>query len=200
MRLAFLSKDSAGKLFLGVWIVVVAGIMTFQMATHAVSLPLPAEVSALGAEIARVSGAGTGRWVYAHVIPDRCSCTASLLKHLLARGPLEGASEAVFVLGDQVPFEKELEARGYKVRRYGQDEFVGKFGVEAAPLLAAMDGAGKLRYVGGYFRTSATQDPQDGEILRKLGQGESVVPLPLYGCAVSQRLRRYIDPFGVSRI
>lgn len=183
-----------------VWATLVAAVITFQMASHVLSMPLPKNVNRFIEQIMGSRHPDPGKWTLVHVIYDHCSCTGSLLKHWVDRGPSKNAREVIMVVGDHIPYEKELEKAGFIIDKMERDPFVERFGIEAAPLLTVLDSHGNLKYMGGYFRSSATKIPLDEEIIRRTYLGETIEPLPLYGCALSRRLRKYIDPFGLSQI
>ena len=69
--------------------------------------------------------------------------------------------------------------------------------LEAAPVLAAFDATGRLRYVGGYYAHPSTVSPLDEKIYAQLATAASPEPLPVFGCAVSARLQKSVDPLGI---
>ncbi|HEY8945874.1 MAG TPA: hypothetical protein VIM73_16510, partial [Polyangiaceae bacterium] len=64
------------------------------------------------------------------------------------------------------------------------------YGIDAAPLLIVSDPKGEPRYVGGY--TTRKQGPvlEDLSIVEQARRGSSLASLPIFGCAVSERLQR----------
>jgi hypothetical protein len=77
------------------------------------------------------------------------------------------------------------------------EELAARFHVQAAPLLAVLSDAGQIRYLGGY--TDRKQGPliRDREIMDGVRDRKQTPELPLFGCAVSQSLRKIIDPLGI---
>ncbi len=75
-----------------------------------------------------------------------------------------------------------------------------KYGIESAPLMIVDDAHGVIRYAGGYTSRKQGLDYQDQAIVHQLLSGAEVDPLPLFGCAVSQRLKQMVDPFRLKKI
>lgn len=171
------------------------------MASHLVSMPTPQNVENFIKKIKNNYYKNDGRAVIVHTIYEKCSCTNSLLKHLVERGLQASSHEVVFVIGSRAPFETELSAKGFSVFKMKQQDFVKEFGIEAAPLLTLINSKGDLMYMGGYFKTSEARISTDQDIIqRALIEGQPYKPLPLYGCAVSDRLQKYIDPFRLNEL
>lgn len=201
MKTKFFSKNYFGKVFIVIWIVVITVVMSLQMASHLVSMPIPENIDNFLNKIKKSYYKDDGRAVIVHAIYEKCSCTNSLLKHLVERGLQPLSQEVIFVIGSEAPYESELVAKGFSVFKMKQDEFVNEFGIEAAPLLTLINNKGELKYMGGYFKTSEARVSTDQEIIQKaLIEDKPPEPLPLYGCAVSDRLQKYIDPFQLNEL
>jgi hypothetical protein len=99
------------------------------------------------------------------------------------------------IIGDRIPYERELAHAGFIISKVSVENFVSAFGFEAAPVFGTIDLRGELLYLGGYFKTSEAKAPLDTEILREIRAGRNFAALPLYGCAVSARLRKYFELF-----
>jgi hypothetical protein len=137
------------------------------------------------------------RAFYVHVIYAGCSCTARLFAHLVSRGALPGIDEAVLFVGEDAPRRRAAERAGFAFATASAEELAGRYGIEAAPLLVAFDAAGRLAYLGGYYNHPSTVFPLDGKIHAELARGEMPKPLPVFGCAVSPRLQKSVDPLGI---
>ena len=66
---------------------------------------------------------------------------------------------------------------------------LARVGVEAAPILIVIDPSGVVRYAGGYTERKQGPVVADIRILRATERGDAPVALPIFGCAVSERLR-----------
>lgn len=132
-----------------------------------------------------------------HVIPDGCSCTRRLLEHLLAQGPFSGNRELILFAGEQPAWARAAAARGFAWHAIGPEALARDYGIEAGPVLLAYDASGRLDYLGGYFDHPAAREPRDQALQARLLRGERPEPLPIFGCAVSPRLRRSLDPLGL---
>ena len=66
--------------------------------------------------------------------------------------------------------------------------------VFAIPVDSAGPAAGEVRYAGGYTERKQALFPRDREIVAALRAGDEVTPLPVFGCAVSNELKRTINP------
>lgn len=64
-------------------------------------------------------------------------------------------------------------------------------------MLADFAADGRVRYLGGYYDHPSASNPLDLRLREALDRGERVAPLPIYGCAVSPRLREAFDPLGL---
>jgi hypothetical protein len=96
-------------------------------------------------------------------------------------------SELVLWVGEgSVP--PELTARGFAVERVTSGD-LQRFGVEAAPTLIALDPFGRVRYAGGYTERKQAAVVADLRILQAVRSGDTVDGLPIFGCAVSDRLK-----------
>lgn len=192
------NKDSLGKIFLVLWVIVVVTVITFQMASHLLAMPLPKEVEKVRESL--LSYQNNKEWLYVHIIYDKCSCTNLLIEHLVERKKMKEATEVIMLIGGSSSYEDQLIKSGFKFVTMKKETVEKEFGIEAAPILAVINGNGELKYLGGYFKTSAAKYPKDIEIISHINKGSEVEALPLYGCAISDVLKSYIDPLGVSEI
>lgn len=183
---------------LGSWVVLMIIIGASLMANHWVPLPRPeVEQTASRASLASFQSADVSHhWTAIHFLFAGCPCSRRVLDHLLEQSPHEGVSERIVLIGDASEVGEKAEARGYTVDCVAPEQLLAKYGVEAAPLLLIVDPNGQHRYIGGYTSRKQLLDIQDRAILDSLMSGQEVKPLPLFGCAVSERLKSIVDPLG----
>lgn len=186
----------AAKLFIVAWIVVVSVALGSLGVTHLAAMPRPDDEARVArAALALRRDASSDFLV--HVIYSGCSCTARLFAHLVGRKPFPGAKELILFVGDDSAKREAAERAGYSFRSVTTDEIGSTFGLEVAPVMLAFDTSGALRYIGGYFDKPAAVTALDGQIRQRILAGASPDPLPVFGCAVSARLQRKVDPLGV---
>lgn len=127
------------------------------------------------------------RWVAVHVLYSGCRCSQRVADHLATSQRPSDWSEIVLWVGDDAP-PPELAAR-FDVRRVSAED-LATFGIEAAPSMMVLDPGGDVVYAGGY--TDRKQGPviEDRRILEDARRGRVSAPLPVFGCAVSNRLQQ----------
>lgn len=169
----------------------------FLLARHVVALPRPAVTDPQLVAAVRAA-APAGQWALLHVLSSECGCSRRVRHHLLRRGPIPGVHEEVVLVGDNGEEAGPLRARGFATEVVRPQQLWLRYHVEAAPLLVIRDAAGLVRYAGGY--TERKQGPviHDVDLLAELRAGRDPRPLPALGCAVSESLRRAVDPLRLS--
>ena len=182
----------------------------YLMASHLIQLPAPiggVTNTALQSQIARLrTPADKGQFFAVHIVLGTCGCSGRVLDHLVERGPREGTAERVMLIDDAdmgMPVDAGLRervlARGIPVETLSPQELERRFSIVSAPMLVVMSPSNQLSYVGGYTDRKQSPNIQDAEILDRLALGQTVEPLPLFGCAVSSRLKETLDPLGLKR-
>jgi hypothetical protein len=189
-------KEWIGRLLLVVWIIVTLVGLAALSVQHMASLPEPDDEALLSRAMLTLRR-GSSQNFLVHVIYGECSCARSLLAHLVARRPFPGAEELVLFVGADSRKEESAKRAGFAFKATPAPELVSRFGLEAAPILIVFDAAGRLRYAGGYYAHPATITPLDERIYGQLAAGAKVAPLPVFGCAVSSRLQKSLDPLGL---
>lgn len=188
------ARRCAVWILLPAWFLVSSLVSVTLLARHVVPLPAGAasdvRLGALRAEVAR-------GWLVVHVLYAKCKCSEQIVHHLARRGPSGDASEVVLWIGSQTALEAELEGAGFSLVRVVAQELLPRFGVEAAPLLVILDPDNVARYRGGYTDRKQAYPVRDAELLREAMSGAAPVTLPLFGCAISQRLRELVDPLRI---
>ncbi len=186
-------RDLLGRVAVAIWAPCMLVVVSLLMVNHVIAMPGPTDLSRL--ETALSEHAGPSRTLV-HVIYQHCSCTRGLVRHLLERGPYPDANEVVLFVGADRELGEQMRAAGYSFQTLSRDHLVQKYGLEAAPILSILD-AGELRYVGGYYRLPAAIHPLDQALVTALDHSEKLEPLPVFGCAVSERLLDQVDPLGL---
>jgi hypothetical protein len=184
---------------LAVWACLMIVIGSSLMVGHWVPLPRPAvDDAAWSANLADIrTDEASGRWAVLHFLYAECPCSRRVLEHVIEQPPRDGVAERIILIGSDTALSARAERQGYEVDSVSPDELKSKYGVEAAPLLVVSDPDGTPRYAGGYTSRKQGPDFQDRHIIADLMAGHEVEPLPLYGCAVSQRLQGIVDPLGL---
>lgn len=190
-------KGVAARLAFWVWVpsIVLPGV--YLMAWHLLALPQPSAhdpVLARAVVVERRAEDGA-RWIALHVLSADCGCSQRVLARLAARRPMAGVSERILLVGEPGDAAMRARAAGFPVEVLTGEELGARYHVEAAPLMVVADGAGVIRYVGGYTQSKQGPDIEDVAILGSLLRGEDVAALPVFGCAVSRRLQTTLDPF-----
>ncbi len=182
LRLRSRLGAAAVALWFAGMVVVGAGLL----ARHLVALPVPGDARLAASLEALRSAPSRGRWLAVHVLYAECRCSQRIADHLLSTARPSDWSEMVLWVGAPPP-PAALEER-FDVRRMGSAD-LARYGIESAPLLLAADPQGHVRYAGGY--TERKQGPviDDLRILDAARRPELVASLPVFGCAVSDRLR-----------
>lgn len=150
-------------------------------------------------------------WRALHVLSSGCACSVRVADRLIARGaggglPAEdAAAEAVLLLRKESgALEPELNqklaqlrAAGFLVATWPLAEAERRLHISAVPVLLVLDAADTLRYAGGYTRTPGSQRILDGELLAQAHGGRVPAALPVFGCAITAKEQRAVDPLGL---
>jgi hypothetical protein len=184
-----------GKSMLVAWMVVTGVGLAALSLKHMASLPKPANEALLSRAMLQLRR-GSGRNFLVHVISADCSCSPDLFAHLVARRPFSDAEEAVLFVGTDPGKQESAQSAGFTFTAVSAQELVSRFGLEAAPVLIVFDAAGTLRYAGGYYEHPATIRPLDEKVYAQLATGPKAEPLPVFGCAVSPRIKESLNPLG----
>src|ERR1700733_5402973 len=187
-----------GQMGLGIWFVAMLAIGATLLGRHLVALPRPVKDAALAQAMDTMRGPDdAGLWMAIHVLYAECQCSQRIAEHLLAsRRPREIAERVLFI-GHDPDLEARFAAAGLLVVRTDENEAAVRYHVAAAPLFVFVAPDGALRYVGGYTERKQGPDPRDVEILAEARADREVAPMPVFGCAVSARLRADINPLGL---
>ena len=189
-----IKSELAGTFVLAGWAMLAVAGIAFLGTKHLASLPEPGNEVLLSRSVLKLRHRA-GKPFLVHVIYSECSCSKSLLAHLLARRTFPDSEELILFVGRDAKTEQAAQRSGFEFSSVSDSELVSRFGLEAAPVLLVFDAGSKLRYAGGYYDHPATITPLDEKIHEQLAVGANVQPLPVFGCAISGRLQKSLDPF-----
>ena len=100
----------------------------------------------------------------------------------------EGVSEVVLWVGP-LAVDPRLESSGFTVARISQHD-LAEMRIESAPLFVVLDPQDRVRYAGGYTDRKQGPSIDDLRIVEEARGAGAPSPLPIFGCAISDRLRR----------
>lgn len=181
---------AAGTAAYWLWVVALVVFGAVLGIRHWVALPRPSDHVALGQALATLRGPAEHGLTVVHVLYADCRCSRRILDVLARREAVPDRTEKVLLVGDLPETEKGVSARGIEVVHVGTEELRERFHVEAAPMFVVLDATDHVRYVGGYTEHKQGLLPRDRVIADAVARGEAPPPLPVFGCAVSDRLRR----------
>ncbi len=172
---------------MGLWFGAMLLLGAGLLAKHVVALPAPDKDERLSRSLRPLRRAGQAPWLAVHVMYAECRCSQRIVQHLTSTPRPAGWQEVVLWVGAAAP-DPEL-ARRFDVRRLTQVD-LARLGVESAPLLVALDPSDRPAYVGGYTDRKQGPDIRDLKILAEMQGQRELSSLPVFGCAVSERLQR----------
>ena len=185
-----------------VWGGAVSVVAISLMARHELALPSPAaDDPALQRAVNELSqseaSAAVTDWSVIHVLYAQCRCSQRIVEHLVGRERPPGITERVLLVGNGAEYAAKLTSAGFGVVLATPAEMKERYHVESAPLLVVSDPLGRVRYSGGYTREKQGPDIRDLAIIGELRSGGSPPELPTLGCAVSDELKKLINPLGL---
>jgi hypothetical protein len=183
---------------LTVWFSVMLAIGASLLVRHSVALPRPAVDSELERSLSTLrTPADVGKWMAVHVLYAECRCSQRVADHLLSSPRPADLAEQVLLVGRSAALEDSLTARGFHVTAVEPDELAARYHVLAVPLLLVAAPDGSIRYAGGYTTRKQGPDPRDLEIIASAKANRVTAALPVFGCAVSQKLDQVLNPLGL---
>ena len=188
------------KIALAGWFTAMVGLSAILLARHVVPLPRPSgDDAALATALAALRRPEDAQRFFAvHVLFAECRCSQRISEHLLTSTRPPDLGEAVLLVGESPELEARLGARGFAVTRVDADELGTRYHVKAAPILVLLAPDGAVRYAGGYTTSKQGPDPRDLDIIaRARTEGGLLKALPVFGCAVAEKLRQRLDPTGL---
>ena len=102
-------------------------------------------------------------------------------------------------MGDSPELNQTLDGAGFHVSQKNSETLAQEAGIEGLPCLLIINPAGRTVYAGGYARQNPATVAalEDLALLQRAQSGGVPDPLPLFGCAASQRLKLALDPLGL---
>jgi thioredoxin-related protein len=188
------TKNRLGTAALLLWVPLVVYPITMFTASHILTLPVPKDQFKLRDAMRGLNPDSEG-WTAIHTLMSGCNCSSDVGKHLLQRGRVsELASETVLLIDAKDEEAKDFEAKGFQTKRLKSQELVEVFGLEAAPSMVILNPDREVAYLGGYYARSARTEALDLKVIADLKRDGYAKALPLFGCAVGERLQTALDP------
>ncbi len=184
------------KFALLIWASALTIIISFLMVGHWVALPSNLPILD-NSQIVQIKTDLASQLHVQHILSQSCPCSHRIAKHLASRWPIPSVQEQIVVVESATDTTSMMFPEAYSVKRINAEQLMDEYAIESAPQLLVTDSAGKIVYSGGYTARKQGYEIRDYEIISSLLRGESVEALPIYGCAVSKRLRRAVDPLGL---
>jgi hypothetical protein len=187
------------------WVAVCVALGTYLLASHLLTLPAPAPADPVlhQAIAAHRREHQRDRWLVLHVVFDECRCSQRVLDHLLAESRPPGIAERIVLVTEHRASQADLiaaiPAHGFELDVVTPDQLAAEYHIEAAPLLVIVDPGDTVRYVGGYTPRKQAADVRDLAVIAAVQRGETVEPLPTFGCAIGRGLNAKLDPLGIRR-
>lgn len=188
-------------LILFLWMGAVSVAMASLLGSHLVALPKPPTHDArLSSSLQTLQAQALGSqkpWLGVHILMEGCGCSKRVFEHLLGRRAQLGIREKILYVGQEASVEAQAREAGFEFQYVTAEDLDGSFNVESSPLLLVTDPQGRVAYSGGYSQRKNIPPYIDEQIIASLREGKSLAGLPVFGCAVSKRLQKAIDPLGI---
>lgn len=143
-------------------------------------------------------------WQIIHFLGGECQCSEYLVDYLVKRGPSKEFHEKIIVFDDKKDFYKPLIGAGFNVKSLEYEKVSRENKPEGIPLLVIANPGGKVKYEGGYAEQmlNPMTKIKDIEMANKykLAAKENrreVASYPAYGCYMSKKYRKWLDPAGM---
>ncbi len=163
------------------------------LAKHVVALPVSVAGVRLASSVHQLRAPqSAGKWLAVHVLYSECRCSQRVVAHLSSSVRPTGWDEEVLWVGPGA-LDPVLASR-FRVRRLSSVE-LAHLGIDSAPLMIVASPDDEIRYAGGYSQRKQAPALDDLRILAD-SRRQVVASLPVFGCAVSERLRRQFAGLG----
>ncbi|CBW28075.1 putative membrane protein [Halobacteriovorax marinus SJ] len=182
------------------WVIGISAIVGVMHSWHLIDLSPEKSMQLSISQYAK----GVNKFGVIHYLSPQCSCSNTIVNHLLKRGPLnpEESKELVVLIDDfQNKTERLLKKRRFSVVSLNSKELSKESdgAIRGVPLLVIYDRNQVTKYVGGYSEKSITPFTQIDikEYIKTLKEGRGIASKPVVGCAVSKEYKELLDPFGL---
>jgi hypothetical protein len=132
-----------------------------------------------------------------HVLYAECRCSQRIAEHILSSSRPLDVTERVLLIGRDPDLERRFAAHGLRVVLTDSTELGNRYHIAAVPLLVVVAPDDTVRYAGGYTLRKQGPDPQDLQLVADARAGRAPATLPVFGCAVSARLKSSLNPLGL---
>jgi hypothetical protein len=140
------------------------------------------------------------QWQAIHIVSGGCVCSQRVMQHLLGRHPVNDVAEQILVVDGPEPYLPDtdrlferLQSAGFPLIHLPAKDIPESYGLRGVPLLVIASPQRSIAYLGGY----GPRGDQDIQILQLIRSGHLPKSLPILGCAIGQRVRHQVDPFGL---
>ncbi len=192
------AKRIATRAALALWFAAMLAIGVSLLVRHSVALPRPTADAELARSMSALrSPLDVDRWMVVHVLYGECRCSQRIAEHLLSSPRPVDVVEYVLLVGADAALEARLTVRGFRTTVVASSELAERYHVVAAPLLVVIAPSGGIRYAGGYTTRKQGPDPQDLSLVATARDERWTDALPVFGCAVSEKLQRELNPLGL---
>ncbi len=188
-------RETRGPLVLfAIWAVLISLPLAYLTANHLV--PIPAAQKPESPPVSAQTGQG---WKAIHLLAADCGCSLSVARHLQSRGPLPGLTETIVIIGDAPEVHHAFRHTHFAVETHDASRVEKDYGVIGGPWMLLFRPDGRLAYSGGYAPVRARDGIafQDIAIWTRALSGETIPPLPAFGCATGEQLRKTLDPLNL---
>lgn len=135
-----------------------------------------------------------------HFLSPECKCSHLLRDHFIKRGPSSYNEKFYIIKTHDESLNRKitqpLEKAGFKTELISEEKVTG------VPLLVIQNTKGESLYTGGYTQGAIRPDSiiLDIQIANDLKHKKNITAYSALGCAVSEKLKKYIDPLGVKSL
>jgi hypothetical protein len=186
-------------LFISLWVVGISAVVGVVHSWHFADLSPEKESLSINSFSSNVEKYGV-----LHFLSPACSCSQTVIDHLLSRGPLSGqeSKETIVLIDDHKNiYLSKFFKKKFNVLTLSSDDIKKDYdgSIRGVPLLAIYDSKKTTRYVGGYSEKQITPFSKIDikSFIDNLDKGRTIASKPVIGCAVSKEFQKLLDPFGL---
>ena len=181
------------------WLVATGLPLMFWHGWHAAPLPVASEpIMAPAAPVAAVADTLmlADGWRRFHVLQSGCPCSDQMAALLGEREPT--SAETILIVDGDSAATAAWHQHGWLAEVVTSQALRQRWGIAGGPWLVIQHGQ-EVRYRGGYAKRRPTRSGMlaDQALLLRLQYGESVDPLPTFGCSFTAEWREKYDPLGL---